>query len=65
MNVTVNGEAREVAASTLAAALEELGFGEGRVATAVNGDFVPKPQRARQELKPGDSIEVVAPKQGG
>lgn len=52
--------------TTLAALLSELGYDpSAKVATAVNGDFVPKPQRAARSLSEADRIEIVAPKQGG
>lgn len=52
--------------TTLAALLSELGYdSSAKVATAVNGDFVPKPRRAECGLSEADSIEIVAPKQGG
>lgn len=65
MRILINGEAREIAATTLAAALDELGYGEARVATAVNEDFVPAGLRAGRALAEGDRIEVLAPRQGG
>lgn len=65
MKIEVNGEAREVAGETLAAALAELGWAEARVATALNGAFVPKGARADTMLSPGDRLEVLAPMQGG
>ena len=65
MRIEVNGEAREVEGSSLAEALAELGWGEARVATALNGDFVPKAARADTTLKEGDRLEVLAPMQGG
>ena len=37
MQLTVNGQRREVAAATLAQALHELGYGQAHVATALNG----------------------------
>ena len=46
MQLTVNGQRREVAAATLAQALHELGYGQAHVATALNGAFVPAGQRA-------------------
>ena len=46
MRLIVNGEPQEVPASTLAEALQSLDFGEAKVATALNGEFVPGP-RAR------------------
>lgn len=65
MRIVLNGEAREVRATTLAAALDELGYGSATVATAVNGAFVPAGLRAGHGLGEGDRIEVVAPRQGG
>ncbi|MFM9941923.1 MAG: sulfur carrier protein ThiS [Hyphomicrobiaceae bacterium] len=65
LRLTVNGELCEVATSTLAALLIELGYGDRTVATALNGDFVPERARAQASLKAGDQIEIVAPRQGG
>ncbi len=64
MKIVLNGDAREVSASTLLALLEECGF-SGRVATALNEEFVPAHLRDSQPLKDGDRVEVVAPMQGG
>ena len=63
--ILVNGEAADTPARTLAELLAELGHGEGAVATALNGDFVPKAARAGIRLSPGDRIEIVSPRQGG
>jgi sulfur carrier protein len=65
MTLIVNGEAREVAALTLAGALAALDYAEAKVATAVNGEFVPARLRAGVRLNEGDRIEVLAPRQGG
>lgn len=65
MKITVNGTATEVATETLAAALDELGYGDARVATAVNESFVPAAARGQTALAPGDRVEIVAPRQGG
>lgn len=65
MRIELNGDAREVQATTVAAALDELGFGAAKVATALNGDFVPAGARAAQALREGDRLEVLAPMQGG
>lgn len=64
MNIVLNGEAREVSAQTLAALLDEAGF-SGRVATAVNEQFVAADARAAYRLSGGDRVEVLAPMQGG
>lgn len=65
MRIIVNSEPREIRGSTLAEALEELGFGGAVVATAVNGSFTPAGQRASRMLAEGDRVEVLAPMQGG
>ena len=65
MKLVVNGVEQEVAAETLAAALDKLDYGEARVATALNGAFVPARQRGDTWLRDGDRLEVVAPRQGG
>jgi len=65
MTLLLNGEPREVAATTLEQALAELGYAGKVVATAVNGDFVPARKRETVTLVEGDRIEVVAPMQGG
>ncbi len=65
MTVTVNGRRLETAAGTLAELLAELGYGERKVATAVNGDFVRAALRCETPLSPGDAVDVVVPMQGG
>jgi sulfur carrier protein len=65
LKITVNGEARETQARTLAELCAALGYGEMKVATALNGEFVPKTRRAEARLGPEDKVEIVAPRQGG
>lgn len=65
MNIQVNGQWRELRAADLAAALDELGFTEAAIATAVNGEFVPAAARAAATLAEGDRLEVLSPMQGG
>ena len=65
MRIFLNDDAHEIDAATLAAALEALGFGGRKIATAVNGRFVAAAARSRTPLADGDRIEVVAPMQGG
>ena len=65
MRIEVNGTPRDIAATTIQDALTELGWAEARVATALNGDFVPSSARAAQALRDGDRLEVLAPMQGG
>jgi sulfur carrier protein len=65
MRLVVNGESRDVPAVTLAEALQSLDLAEAKVATALNGEFVPARARAATLVKDGDRIEIVAPRQGG
>ena len=65
MRIFLNDDMHEVSPGTLAAALESLGYGGCKIATAVNGRFVAATARPRTELADGDKIEVVAPMQGG
>jgi len=65
MKISVNGDVREVASTSLEGALAELGFADAKVATAVNSEFVPAALRASRQLNEGDRIEVLAPMQGG
>ena len=64
MRITINGTAREVAATTLAEALAEADL-TGRIATALNGSFVAATLRETTPIREGDAIEALAPMQGG
>ena len=65
MKVEVNGEIQQVTGASVAAALAALGWGAAKVATALNGEFLPAAARAGQRLKDGDRLEILAPMQGG
>jgi len=65
MKILVNGAWRELKAGELSGALEELGYGEAIVTTAVNGEFVARGLRLHTPLSDGDRVEVLAPMQGG
>lgn len=64
-SITVNGELAQTPAATLAELVDRLGYAAASIATAVNGDFVPRAARASRRLTDGDAIEIVAPRQGG
>ncbi|MGI3209986.1 sulfur carrier protein ThiS [Roseovarius tibetensis] len=65
MKITLNGTRHETGADSLAALLDEMGYGDVKVATAVNEEFVPAANRADHRLADGDRIEIVTPRQGG
>ncbi|MBN8911817.1 MAG: sulfur carrier protein ThiS [Rhizobiales bacterium] len=63
--MTVNGAAVASAAGTLAELVAAQGFAGVKVATAVNGEFVPERRRAETPLSDGDRIEILSARQGG
>lgn len=65
MRIRVNGQKLEVEAPTLELLLEELGYGEKTVATALNQEFVRGKDRAEVVLQEDDVVEIVTPRQGG
>ncbi len=65
MRILVNGRSLEVQATTLATLLEELGFGDRKVGTAINQEFVRDRDRETMRLKDDDAVEIVTPRQGG
>jgi sulfur carrier protein len=65
LDLIVNGERHSLLETTLDCALAELGYGDLKVATALNGNFVPAGRRAATVLQPGDRLEIVTPRQGG
>jgi sulfur carrier protein len=65
MRILFNGDWRETGAVELSTVLEELGYRDAVVTTAVNGEFVAAGLRQRTRLAEGDRVEVLAPMQGG
>lgn len=63
--VQVNGEAQTTTAPTLAAWVQAQGLAADAVATALNGQFVPRTQRAATPLRAGDAILTFQPIVGG
>jgi sulfur carrier protein len=64
--ITLNGEPRRVdAGTTLADLVAALGQPPQALATAVNGDFVPRAARATLQLKEGDAVFTFQPITGG
>ena len=65
MKITLNGAARDLTGPTVQHVLAEIGLSEAKVATALNGAFLPAATRPTTTLKDVDALEVVAPMQGG
>jgi sulfur carrier protein len=66
MQVTVNGQCREVAKGiTVAALLAELRLSEKPVAVEINLELVPRQRHAQHCLVEGDRLEIVTLVGGG
>ncbi|QIJ62915.1 sulfur carrier protein ThiS [Streptomyces sp. JB150] len=66
MNISVNGETREVAPGTaLDAVVRTLTTAPSGVAAALNETVVPRGQWATTALSDGDRVEVLTAVQGG
>jgi sulfur carrier protein len=66
MNITLNGEARQVPDNCSASQLiEELGLAGRRIALEVNHEIVPRSRYTEQTLQAGDKVEIVHAIGGG
>jgi sulfur carrier protein len=66
IELSVNNESQALAEHTLlASALEMWGYGETKIAVAINGEFVPRSTYQARELLNGDQIDIVKPVGGG
>ena len=65
MKINVNGKPQELKSGNLSDALVELGYGDAKIATAVNAAFIPAALRGTYALTEDDQLEVLAPMQGG
>jgi len=65
MRVIINGEERQIAAMSVAALLNELDFEGTHFAVAINYDVLPRSKWAETQIKAGDEIEIITPRQGG
>lgn len=59
MNLTINGESRQLQAGTVSALIEELGMKGDRVAVELNREIVPRAEWPTATLKDGDTLEIV------
>ena len=64
--ITINGAPRALqAGETLADVVAALGQPPQSLATAVNGEFVPRSARGTLQLRDGDAVFTFQPIQGG
>ncbi|KEO51387.1 sulfur carrier protein ThiS [Thioclava indica] len=65
MRIELNGATVNTGAQTLAALIAEREIEADCVATALNGQFVPRGARENAALCPGAKVEILSPMQGG
>jgi sulfur carrier protein len=66
VEITMNGQARQIAENlTVAGLLEELALAGKLVAVEVNLDLVPRQRHAQQQVAAGDRVEIVTLVGGG
>lgn len=66
MEITVNGEQRQVPeATTVARLLDRLGLADKYVAVEVNQEVIPRARHAEVRLQAGDTLEIVTLVGGG
>lgn len=64
--ITLNGEARELPdGSTLADLVAQVAQAPTALATAINGDFVPRGERSQRVLQANDAVFTFQPITGG
>ena len=64
MKITINGNSQLIQANNLEDLLLALKY-QGKLATALNENFIPLSERKKTILKDGDRVEIVAPMEGG
>ncbi len=66
MRIHINGTVCELVSPCPLAQLIESRHGiDAEVAVALNGDFVPRAEWPRRQLRAEDCVDVVAPAEGG
>jgi thiamine biosynthesis protein ThiS len=66
VQVLVNGKEVEIVhAKTVGELLQELGYAQGSVAVAKNGEFLPRKDYSSTVLEDKADLEILLPMQGG
>ncbi len=65
MNVFINGEAKQVQASTLAELVNELNLQDKRIAVELNQQLIAKSRHAETALTDDAKIEIIQAVGGG
>ena len=66
INISLNNEQKKIERNTLLSdALIQWGFGDIKIAVAINSEFGPRSTYNECQLKDGDKIDIVKPVGGG
>jgi sulfur carrier protein len=66
IQVSVNNEMKNIAPATLLSdALQLWGYGDSKIAVAINQEFVPRSTYAERTLNANDQLDIVRPVGGG
>lgn len=66
INISLNNQPQSLDKSlSLHEALELWGYGNSKIAVAINGEFVPRSTYNERSLNAGDQIDIVKPVGGG
>jgi sulfur carrier protein len=66
ISVSLNNEKHELQENTLLSdALQLWGYGDSKIAVAINQEFIPRSAYSQQLLAEGDQIDIVKPVGGG
>ncbi|HWV16898.1 MAG TPA: sulfur carrier protein ThiS [Cellvibrio sp.] len=66
IQVSLNNEPTSIAENTpLSDALLQWGYGDSKIAVAINSEFVPRSRYAERSILAGDLIDIVKPVGGG
>jgi len=66
IELSVNNEKKSLTDNILLSdVLQQWGYGESKIAVAINGEFVPRSTYTERELLNGDQIDIVKPVGGG
>jgi sulfur carrier protein len=66
IELSVNNESKSLTDNILLSdALQQWGYGDSKIAVAINGEFVPRSTYTERKLLNGDQIDIVKPVGGG
>lgn len=66
ITISLNNQSQQLETSTsLQQALVHWGYGDSKIAVAINGEFVPRSNYNERQLVSGDQIDIVKPVGGG